>query len=120
MADLICPECGSPMVLRTTEKFRYGDGKPRKFYGCSRWPKCQATHGAHPNGAPLGIPADKETKEWRIKAHDAFDNWWEENALCRSEGYALLAKHFGVKEIHIGELNIEGCRKVIDFCEAKV
>lgn len=115
--DLVCPECGAPMVLRKTDKFSYESGQPRYFYGCSRWPLCQATHGAHPNGEPMGIPADKETKEWRIRAHEAFDDWWGDKGLTRREGYLRLAEHFGIKGIHIGELNVEGCQKVIKFCE---
>jgi ribonuclease HI len=35
---LKCPECGAPMVLRT--------GKYGKFYGCSRFPKCNAVQPA--------------------------------------------------------------------------
>ena len=68
-----CAECGVEMVLRTTKKYTYKDGSPRKFYGCSNWPECNGVHGAHLNGEPLGIPADKETKQWRIKAHERFD-----------------------------------------------
>ena len=56
-----CPECNADMVLR--------DSKYGKFYGCSTFPQCRATHGAHPNGKPLGFPANKELKELRMKAH---------------------------------------------------
>lgn len=113
---LTCPECGSPMVLRVTSKFKTKDGQPRKFYGCSRWPKCDATHGAHPNGEPLGVPADKETKQWRIKAHESFDAWAETMGFSRRTAYRKLSEHFDVREIHIAEMNIEACRKVISYC----
>ncbi len=33
-----CPKCGSPMVLRTTNK---GENKGKQFYGCSKFPKCR-------------------------------------------------------------------------------
>ena len=56
-----CPECSADMVLRNS---RFG-----KFYGCSTFPLCKATHGAHPNGKPLGFPANKELKQLRMKAH---------------------------------------------------
>ena len=43
-----CPDCGGDMVLRETRKFTPRDGRPRKFYGCIRWPECNGIHGAHP------------------------------------------------------------------------
>lgn len=49
--DLVCPECGALMRLR---KSRFG-----LFYGCTRYPYCKASHGAHPDGAPLGVPVNK-------------------------------------------------------------
>jgi len=36
MAEIKCPKCGSPMVIRTSY-----EGK--KFYGCSRYPHCKGT-----------------------------------------------------------------------------
>lgn len=36
---ILCPKCGSPMILRTASK---GANKGRKFYGCSNFPKCRA------------------------------------------------------------------------------
>lgn len=44
---LPCSECSGSMTLRNS---RYGF-----FYGCSRFPDCRATHGAHPDGQPLGL-----------------------------------------------------------------
>jgi ssDNA-binding Zn-finger/Zn-ribbon topoisomerase 1 len=70
---VICPKCGSEMMLRTTTKYTYPNGDPRKFYGCSKWPACNGTHGANPDGTPLGIPGNDEVKEARHKAHVAFD-----------------------------------------------
>lgn len=104
--------CGSPMRLRFTKKFKGGNW----FYGCSRYPECDGTHGCHQdNGKPLGVPANKVTKEWRIKAHDAFDTLWKgpEGFMTRKQAYECLAKVFGVTEIHIGESNIETCQQII-------
>ena len=36
--NLICPECGSTMLLR---KARYGRHAGNEFYGCSNYPKCK-------------------------------------------------------------------------------
>lgn len=64
------------MMLRTTQKFTARDGQPRKFYGCSRYPECKTTHGAHPDGSPLGFPADQETKGARTRLHKICDEIW--------------------------------------------
>lgn len=36
--DIICPRCGSKLVLRTAKK---GDNVGNQFYGCSSFPKCR-------------------------------------------------------------------------------
>lgn len=37
---LACPQCGSPLVLRTAKK---GSNAGKQFYGCSTFPKCRYT-----------------------------------------------------------------------------
>lgn len=70
-----CPNCGRPMVLRYTAKYQYRNGMNRKFWSCD---DCAITHGAHPDGQPLGIPADKETKALRIRVHEEMSRIWGE------------------------------------------
>ena len=36
--NLVCPKCGSKLVLRTATK---GPNVGNKFYGCSSFPKCK-------------------------------------------------------------------------------
>ena len=119
MPDIICPECNSLMVLRETNKFTYPDGTPRKFYGCSNWPKCKATHSAHKDGSPLGIPANKQTKILRIEAHKTFDKLWKNKLMSREYAYAWLAEemHINFNFCHIGMFNEDQCRQVINICE---
>ena len=116
-----CPECGSEMILRQTNKFKYKNGEPRKFYGCSKWPNCKGTHGADPQGNPLGIPGDHETKKMRIKAHDIFESLWKTKStfLTKGEAYNWLAGRMGIANIdcHIGRFDKEQCEKVIKLCE---
>lgn len=109
---LTCPDCGADMTLRNS---RYG-----QFYGCVRFPLCKAAHGAHPNGKPLGVPATKETKAWRIKAHDAFDAIWKQYIGNRGQSYQWLQLKLGMsaEECHIGRFGIEECQRVIAACEA--
>lgn len=116
--EAACPECGSDMVLRDS---RFG-----LFYGCVRYPACDATHGAHPNGDPLGVPADKETKRARMAAHDSFDLLWKGatkkgRKSARKEAYAWLRERLGLtkEECHIGRFDIAMCAKVVELCEKR-
>lgn len=114
----LCPLCQSLMILRTTQKFRYPNGDPRKFWSCSTWPKCNGIHGAHPDGRPLGIPGDAETKKARIRAHDAFDAVWRGRKWSRSHGYRWLREQLEITktECHIGNFDVETCERVISLC----
>lgn len=97
---MTCPECGSRMELKNS---KYGP-----FYGCTTFPKCRATHGAHPDGKPLGTPADKETKQLRIKIHRLCDGiWgeWESKECDRKGMYAWLKKN--APKPHIAEMDKE-------------
>lgn len=118
-SNVICPDCGAPMVLRETKKFKWKNGKDRLFYGCIRYPFCKATHGAHPDGRPLGIPGNAETKAARIRAHDAFDGMAQRLDWNKGGAYAWLRKKMKLsrKECHIGRFNIEQCEKVIKLCQ---
>jgi len=109
-----CPDCGADMVLRAS---RYG-----LFYGCVNYPRCTGAHGAHrESGLPLGLPASRQTKEWRIKAHDAFDVLWRETAMKRTESYLWLQEVMGLTpaDAHIGRFSIEQCKKLIEKVEEK-
>ena len=112
--ELECPDCGATMRLRHS---RYG-----LFYGCDRFPECRATHGAHPDGRPLGIPANAETKRWRMEAHDAFDQLWGPGRMTRNEAYAWLGEQMGLSrdDCHIGRFDTEQCRAAIEICERAV
>lgn len=118
---LKCPDCGARMVLRQTEKWPQKNGKPSKFWGCSQFPKCKTTHGAHPNGQPLGRPANIETKAARMKAHEAFGAWMERNSYTKKYAYRRLAKMLRLSEAeaHMGMMAKERCEVVVRLCEEK-
>ena len=104
------------MVLR--------EGKFGLFYGCTNYPECTCAHGAHKEGgAPLGIPANRETKDWRIKAHDAFDQLWKvKKVMKRKEAYKWMAESMELpsEEAHIGMFDISQCQKLIDLVFQKI
>jgi len=99
-----CPECDGIMILRES---KYG-----KFYGCSHFPRCKATHGAHPDGSPLGIPGDKETKLARMEAHSKFDKMFIGD---RNKRYKWLreAMNMDSKKAHIAMFNKQQCEELL-------
>lgn len=109
--DLKCPEpgCGADMVLRSS---RYG-----YFYGCSRYPACKGTHGAHKDGSPMGTPADKATRQARIRAHDVLDRLWKQEGHRRGDLYGWLARemHLDPEDAHIAMFNREQCEQVVQL-----
>lgn len=114
--DLVCPECGAPMNLKPS---RFG-----LFYGCSKWAetKCPGGHGAHRDGTPLGVPANKATKEARQAAHHVFDHLWKTNRMSRGAAYRWMQKVMGMTsdEAHIGRFSQAECKRlVLAFREAQ-
>lgn len=67
-------------------------------------------------------PADYETRQARIEAHDAFDELWRSGMFTRREAYAKLARFLQLsrRETHIGHFNIEQCRRTSDFCRSLI
>jgi ssDNA-binding Zn-finger/Zn-ribbon topoisomerase 1 len=108
--SVICADCGAQMVLRKSPKYK------SPFWGCSNYPECRGAHGAHPDGRPLGKPANKETKQARIRAHDVFDTLWKCGGIGmnRRQAYKLLAEKLGVSEVHIGEADLTACERIIE------
>lgn len=110
-----CPECFTRhqgiLVLRWSDRY----GKP--FYGCSRWriSGCTGSIGAHPDGRPLGTPADAATKEARIRAHQVFDAWYQGMGMKRGDAYRVMAKMLGLapEDAHIGSFDLETCEQLV-------
>lgn len=113
VTNLICADCGARMEVRAS---KYG-----AFYGCVRWPECNGTHGAHPDGSPLGTPADKATREARIKAHFVFDQVWKNQYLLRRQAYQWMREQMGLShsKAHIGRFSKEQCERLIGLVYKK-
>jgi ssDNA-binding Zn-finger/Zn-ribbon topoisomerase 1 len=104
---VICGECRAPMRLKDS---RFG-----KFWGCTQYPDCIGTHGAHPDGSPLGIPADAATKVARVEAHKAFDTLWQGGHMTRKAAYAWLcsAMKMDRRAAHISKFSSADCAKLV-------
>lgn len=94
------------------------EGKP--FYGCSRYPDCRGSHGAHLDGRPLGVPADKETRKARIEAHRFFDMLWKPSEgqkprMTRPQAYAWMRKKLRLteSEAHFSKMGLDQCAEVV-------
>ena len=105
------------MVLRT--------GPYSRFWGCTRFPECRGTHSAHADGTPHGTPADGPTKQWRIKAHESFDQLWKDRkgrraVMRRGQAYVWMREAMGLSEedAHISRMNSEQCQKLIRLVDA--
>lgn len=109
--DVRCGDCGAAMALRA--------GRFRPFYSCTRYPACRGAHGAHPDGRPMGTPADAATRQARTEAHAAFDRVWRGGAKgARQRAYSWLAAKMGRGAVHIGEMTAEDCARVVALCDA--
>lgn len=115
-----CPEngCDGALVKRHTK-----DGKP---YWCCTESNCNATHGAHGDGTPLGVPGDSYTRFVRKVAHEVFDKLWntaprDEQQDARLAAYKWLADRLGIDrdDAHIGKFDVEACDRVIELVGSK-
>lgn len=91
------------------------------FYCCVEYPKCRGTHGAHKDGTPLGVPADKETRKARMKAHKKFDALWRFGKMSRVRAYEWMQKAMALdkEKAHIGLFSIEQCEQLIELLEER-
>lgn len=114
---LDCPTCRVPMRLKPSQ---YGNGF---FYGCRNYPRCKMTASAHPDGRPAATPADAETKQLRVRAHELFDTLWKGKRppYTRSEAYLRLQSWLGLRsdEAHIGHFTKEQCKQFIEEFEKR-
>ena len=106
-----CNLCGGEVVFTTNDKIYgkiYGDGK---CYLCT---KCRAYVGVHKGTkTALGILANDEMKEWKIKCHDLFDTFWQGGKCSRNYLYKKLADQMNIERshCHFGHFNLVELKK---------
>lgn len=108
---MICPYCKKEAEW-VENKAVYGKnyGTSYMMYLCR---PCDAYVGCHNNSRkPLGVMTNKEGREWRKRAHAAFDPLWKSGGMSRGAAYGKLNKFFG-RDIHIGESDVETCQKIL-------
>lgn len=117
---------------QSAQLVRYGDAEYpyRGDYG-PLWAcvPCAAWVGCHPGTeTPLGRLADAELRAAKQAAHAAFDPIWRRQIAAegctkshaRKAAFTWLAEQLGqpVKKTHIGFMDLEECRRVVEICAA--
>lgn len=115
-SEPFCP-CGKKSNLTTGReiyphlKYLY----KKHFYICR---PCKAYVGCHPGSTnPLGVIANKDHRDAKVKAHKAFDTIWQSGRMLRTNAYSWLADQMGMrkKDCHIGQFSIENCNRVAEL-----
>ena len=112
--NIPCPVCNETLNWGNNEEF-YGR-RHGEYHTCYYHKDCDVYVGCHMNGFdPLGIPATRETRQWRMQAHQVFDTIWKgDDAMSRREAYEMLNNYFGY-EAHISQCNIKQCKEIVLF-----
>ena len=121
---VICPYCQNDAKFVTGRKIypHRPDLFNKRFYLCE---PCGAYVGTHRGTkAPLGRLADQELRQWKMKAHAAFDPLWQVSSSLRSRRrsscYKRLAKAMNInaQECHIGLFDVDQCKQVVELIKS--
>lgn len=115
----ICPYCKQPTeFVDSIEVYQKSYGM---IYLCR---PCKSWVGIHPDSeaAALGRLANAELREWKKKAHDAFDPIWKSNLMNREQAYDWLSEKLKVPRhyTHIGFFGVETCKKLVTICKKEL
>lgn len=89
----------------------------RQFYYCQ---PCQAWVGCHQGStSPMGRLANKELRQAKMRAHEAFDTAWR-GRISRRHAYRWLAEQMGIdrRKAHVGMFDVEQCQRVVQLAPA--
>jgi hypothetical protein len=116
MTGKLCPYCGAAPKLVDSAVI-YNGVSYGMIWLCS---PCDAYVGVHKGGKnkPLGRLANAALREWKKKAHAAFDPIWKSNLKSRKEAYSWLSQALKIPRIytHIGMFGVDTCKKVVEIC----
>ena len=110
-----CNICGGKVIYVSNAEIygrQYGSGF---CYLCTNCRAYVGTHKPYPRNA-MGILADEEMRQLKMKAHSLFDKKWS-NHKERSRCYKELAKQLGInsEECHFGWMSKETLLKAISL-----
>lgn len=118
--DVICSYCGRQAKLVTGAEIypHRRDLHKKLIWSCK---PCGAYVGTHEGTEkPLGRLANEELRNWKMKAHKAFDPKWRSGEMKRQEAYKWLSNQLDIdrEKCHIGMFDIDMCKRVIEVCES--
>lgn len=109
----ICPYCGKPTkLIDSVEIYGISYGW---LYICK---DCDAYVGCHKGTKKsLGRVANSTLRTLKHNAHEVFDLIWKDNHNGRKSAYKWLSKELNLSRdiTHIGMLNEEQCKRVIEL-----
>lgn len=122
-SGLECPYCHKDSeYVPDTEVYSRSYGG--YIYLCRECDAYVGTHKPRPTES-LGRLANKELRQAKIMAHDAFDRLWRKKielgmkkGKARAKAYKWLSKEMNTAPelTHIGFFDVEQCKRVIDIC----
>ena len=95
----------------------YGSGR---CYLCTDCRAYVGTHKTQPRNA-LGILADAEMRDWKIKCHELFDPLWNGDRKARNELYGWLAEKLGIDhaDCHFGYFDMPMLERAYEILTSK-
>lgn len=121
-----CEYCGNPPELVSGKKIypHRMDLEKLRFYYCYNGHE-PAWVGCHFGTVKaLGRMANAELREWKTKAHKAFDPLWRDHKILKSrtKAYRWMAKKMKIdeKRAHIGMFDVAQCKKLVKLCNEAV
>lgn len=113
-----CNLCGGKVVYVSNAKIygrQYGSGY---CYCCTSCDAYVGTHEPRPKEA-LGILANKQMRDWKMKCHSLFDPLWKNKRKKRGQLYTNLALQMGIpiSQCHFGYFNLEDLKRAYEILE---
>lgn len=118
--NVTCPYCNQPAQLVGGNGLypNRPDLAHKRFWLCA---KDAAWVGCHPGTErPLGQLANYELRQAKMEAHVVFDPLWKLGYMKRRDAYSWLASQLGIETAHIGEFDVETCRRVVEICRREI
>ena len=122
-----CNICGGKVIYTSNSKIygrEYGSGK---MYYCTECGAYVGTHEPRPKEA-LGLLANKEMRDMKMKCHELFDKKWKNEPtsrkrhIARKNAYKELSDRLQIpiEECHFGYFDMDMLNRAFKILESEV